>query len=201
MSDDSTASTWILELKRGNEQAAKQLWDGYFEKLVRLAESRLPARFRRAADGEDVALSALRTFVRRATLGEFPAVSDGEGLWRLLVCIAARKAYKLREMEGRKKRGGGHVADEAALTPLGADVDERGIERMIGAEPSPELVAQFNDSCEHLLRLLPDETLRQVAKLTLEGHTLEEIGDRLNFSIATAGRKLSRVRTLWEREV
>ena len=201
MADDPAASTWIGELRHGNARAAQQLWDGYFDKLVRLARSRLPARFRRAADEEDVALSALRTFVRRSAEGEFPGVASRDELWRLLVRITACKTCKLMEHEGRQKRGGGRVHDEAALAVPGTVDEERGIEQVIGTEPTPDFVAQLADTCEHLLRLLPDEQLRQVARLTLDGHTLEEIAGQLGFSVATAGRKQTRVRALWAQEV
>jgi len=201
MPDDPSAGSWISSLKRGDTRAAKQLWDGYFDRLVRLARSRLPVRFRRAADEEDVALSALRTFVRRATEGEFPEVSSGDELWRLLVRITACKTWKLMERESRQKRGGGRVMDEAALAPPGAGDEERGIEQIVGSEPSPEFTVQIAETCERLLGLLPDKKLREVAQMTLAGHTLEEIAGRLKFSVATAGRKLQRVRALWAQEV
>lgn len=119
---------------------------------------------------------------------------------RLLVRITARKALKLMEHEGRLKRGGGRVSAQAALgAPTGED-NERRVEELVGNEPTPEFVAQVADTCDHLLRLLPDDTLRQVVRLTLEGRTLKEIATQLHFSVATAGRKLNRVRTIWARE-
>ena len=197
MADDAASSTWIGELRNGNPRAAQQLWDGYFDKLVRLARAKIPGRFRRAADEEDVAVSVMRTLMGRLVKGEFTDVSSKDELWRLLVRITACKSCKLMEREGRQKRGGGRVMDEAALATPGSENSERGIEQVIGKEPTPELVAQVADTYDHLLGLLPDETLRQVACLTLEGHTLEEIAKRLEFSVATAGRKLNRVRALW----
>jgi DNA-directed RNA polymerase specialized sigma24 family protein len=200
MSGDATPSTWLSELRRGNAQAAQQLWDAYFDKLVRLAQAKLPPRFRRAADGEDVALTVMRTFMRRAAAGEFPNVADGEDLRKLLVRITARKAWKMMEREGRQKRGGGQVLDEAALAAPGAEDEEHGIERVIGREPTPAFAAEFADTCEHRFQMLPDETLRQVARLTLEGYTLAEIAGQLGISVAGAGRKLNRVRAIWSTE-
>jgi DNA-directed RNA polymerase specialized sigma24 family protein len=201
MSSDSMVGTWLSELKRGNTQAAQQLWDCYFDKLVRVARAKLPDRFRRSADEEDVALSALRTFFRRAGEGQFSCVCSGDELWPLLVRITARKAWKLLEHEGRQKRGGGQVLGEAALAGPGAEDEERGIEQVVGREPSPDFVVQVADTCDDLLQALPDEPLRQVARLTLDGYTLEEIAARLEFSVATAGRKLTRVRSLWAARV
>ena len=201
MSDALTIGNWMSELRRGNTQVAQELWTAYFDKLVKQARTRLPVRFRRAADEEDVALSALRTFVRRATVGEFAGVSNNDDLWRLLLRITARKAWKLMEKEGRKKRGGGHIIDEAGLATPGTQDEQRAIEQMIGQEPSPEFVVQVADTCEHFFQLLGDgDQLRDVMRLTLAGLTLEEIGKQLEFSTATAGRKLNRLRTILARE-
>ena len=145
-------------------------------------------------------MSALRTYLRRAGEGEFPATRTGEDTWRLLVCITARKAVKLMEREGRQKRGGGQILGEFDLDRPGAEDAERRLEQVIGKEPTPDFVVQFADTCAYLMRLLPDETLRQVAQLTLDGYTLEEIAARLEFSVATAGRKLKRIRETWATE-
>src|SRR5262249_36398416 len=67
---------------------------------------------RRAADEEDVALSALASFCRGAEQGRFPRLEDRDDLWALLVVIAARKAVDLRQREGRQKRGGGRGLEE-----------------------------------------------------------------------------------------
>src|SRR5262249_670181 len=58
MSDDTeSVSVWLDRLRAGDPAAAQRLWDRYFERLVGLARGKLAARFRRAADEEDVALS------------------------------------------------------------------------------------------------------------------------------------------------
>src|SRR5262245_27439563 len=66
MSSAGSVSHWIGLLKTGDPIAAQKLWEGYFERLVRLARSRLRDLPRRAADEEDVALSAFDSFCRGA---------------------------------------------------------------------------------------------------------------------------------------
>ncbi len=94
MSDDVTR--WIRRLADGDELAAQRIWERYFEDLTRLARKRLAGLPRRAADEEDVALSAMNSFYRGALAGRFPQLSDREDLWKLLVTITARKATAQR---------------------------------------------------------------------------------------------------------
>jgi DNA-directed RNA polymerase specialized sigma24 family protein len=197
MPDESAISNWLGELKRGNTLAAQQLWDVYFDQLVRIAQTKIPQQFRRAVDAEDVALSALRTFFRRTTEGQFSELRNRDELWRLLARITALKALKLMESEGRQKRGGGRIVSEGALESPGSEDQGRALEQIIGREPTPDFVVQMAETCEQLLQSLPDPALQTVARMTLEGHTLQEIASRMEFSVATAGRKLERIRGLW----
>jgi hypothetical protein len=57
----------------------------------------------RAADEEDVALSAFHSFCRDAEAGRFPELGDRKDLWQILVMLTARKAWALIEHEGRQK--------------------------------------------------------------------------------------------------
>src|SRR5207249_6675395 len=63
---DSSVSAWIDRLKDGDPAAAQPLWERYFGRLVGLARDRLRGAARRAADEEDVALSAFDSFCRGA---------------------------------------------------------------------------------------------------------------------------------------
>src|SRR5258708_31897584 len=89
MTDDVRGSGsithWIGELARGDaDEAARHLWDRYFDRLVGLARSRLRAVQRGAADEEDAALSAFDSLCRGVTAGRFPRLDGREDLWRLL---------------------------------------------------------------------------------------------------------------------
>src|SRR4051812_45659239 len=92
----------IAPLKGGGEEAAREFWRRYFETLVRLARGRLKGARRAAADEEDVALSALDSFIASATSGRFPRLEDRDDLWRILVTITTRKAIDQMQHERRR---------------------------------------------------------------------------------------------------
>jgi len=69
---------WLPALQQGNEQAAERLWQEYFVKIVRLAKRRMEGLRLRAADEEDVALSAMNSFCRMAQNREEPIANSTE---------------------------------------------------------------------------------------------------------------------------
>src|SRR5262249_5902247 len=107
MSSDGSVTRWFDPLQAGDPAAAQQLWERYFRRMVNLARKKLQGLPRRAADEEDVALSAFDSFCRGAEAGRFPQLLDRDSLWRLLVTLTVRKAAHLRRDESRLKRGGG----------------------------------------------------------------------------------------------
>src|SRR5262249_15198784 len=72
--------------------AAQKLWEGYFQKMVGLARQKLQGLPRRAADEEDVALSAFNSFCLGAGAGRFPQLSDRDSLWPLAAVSPAPPA-------------------------------------------------------------------------------------------------------------
>src|SRR5262249_45697951 len=147
---------------------------------------------RRAADEEDVALSAFDSFFRAAEQGRFPRLDDRHDLWQLLVLIADRKACDLIEHERRQKRGGGKVLDESAGPGLAQVVDR---------EPTPQMAAEVAEECKRLLDVLKDDQLRRVALWKMEGYTNDEIAAKLGRSRPTVERKLDRIRCTWKQEL
>src|SRR5262249_20194695 len=144
MSSDGSVTNWVDQLKAGDHAAAQPLWERYFRRLVELARRKLQGAPRRAADEEDVALSAFDSFCRGAEEGRFPQLSDRDNLWKLLVALAAHKAIDLARAERRQKRGGGAVLDDLAVLDLRrSDSAEPGLEQVIGPEPTPDLPAQL----------------------------------------------------------
>lgn len=194
--DDVTV--WIEKLSGGDEQAAQRIWDRYFDKLVRLAKRKFDriGINRRAADEEDVALSALNSFYRHAANGRFE-LGDREELWKLLVTITVRKAYAESKRQRAKKRGEGMVRGESIFVRPGHEDGKAGIGQVLGDEPTPELASMAAESCEELLEMLSDETQREVAKLKLDGFTNEEIAEKLGCVPRTVERKLNLIRRRW----
>jgi DNA-directed RNA polymerase specialized sigma24 family protein len=191
MDSSESVTHWLGELQRGNAEGAQKLWEHYFQRLVSLARHKLHTARPRAADEEDVALSAFASFCQGAGTGRFPNLADRDDLWRLLVVITGRKACHLLRDEKRQKRGG--TADITG--------GEAELERVLGREPSPEFAALVADESQRLLALLADAELRQVALRKMEGDTNDEIAARLACAPRTVERKLRLIRGLWEREI
>jgi DNA-directed RNA polymerase specialized sigma24 family protein len=197
MDSEDSVTQWIDGIKAGDGLAAQRLWEGYFSKLVRLCRKKLGNHPRRAADEEDAALSAFDSLCRGAELGRFPQLQDRDNLWRLLIVIAARKAVDYVERNCRKKRGGGRVRGESVMVDNLSTGGPRGIEQVIGDEPSPEFAALVAEEYESLLGSLGDEMTRSVAQSRLEGYTDEEIAGQLHCSIRTVQRKLRLIRSIY----
>jgi DNA-directed RNA polymerase specialized sigma24 family protein len=197
---ENSVTGWISDLKTGDRGGASRLlWERYFERLARLARSRLGAAPRGLSDEEDVALSVFESFFRGAAAGRYPDLNDRDDLWRLLVTITTRKAYNMRRDGTRQKRGGGKIVGEAALAGAGSDGDDF-LAQVVGDEPTPETAASVVDEYRRLFGNLSDESLRVVALLKLEGHTNEEIAQSLDCGLRTVERKLDVIRKRWASE-
>ena len=191
--DDDDVTVWLQGLAQGDELATQRIWERYCRQLAHLAREKLGQSGRRAADEEDVALSAFNSFCQGAMAGRFPRLDDRHDLWRLLVTITARKALKQIRDAGRQKRGGAIVRGESAL--------HAGIDQVLGREPTPALAAQMAEQTQRLLELLESEPLRRIALLKLEGYTNEEIAGTMDCSLRTVKRRLARIRQEWENAV
>ena len=197
---EGSITRWISDLKGGDPEAARGLWDRYFEDLVRLARAKLKATRRLGADEdeEDAALSAFDSFCAGAARGTFPLLVDREDLWRLLVVITARKAWSQAERRGRQKRGG-LVRIESGGGPAGdSGVDGFApIDHVPAPDPSPEFAAVVAEEYHRRLDALGDDSLRQVALWKMDGYTVDEIADRLGCAKRTVARRLDLIRKTW----
>jgi DNA-directed RNA polymerase specialized sigma24 family protein len=200
MPPDNSVTHWLNLLQsEGDAAAAQQLWERYFHRLVGLARAKLQGQPRRAADEEDVALSAFDSFCRGAEQGRFPQLGDRHDLWRLLVTLTERKAYNLARDERRLKRGGGAVVGEAGLLGPG-DSSPGGLDQFAGREPTPEFAAEVAEEYCLLLTRLDDAELRAIAVWKMEGDTAPEIALRLGCALSTVERRLRLIRQIWESE-
>jgi RNA polymerase sigma factor (sigma-70 family) len=185
---DVAVTRWVHALQKDREpEAAQQLWDAYFERLVALALDHLRThRSPRPAleDCEDVAISAFHSFCEAASAGRFPQLEDRDDLWLILVVITRRKAARLIEREGRQKRGGQWNRAESS------------VDQLAGREPGPEEAAITADLYRTLFARLGDDRLRAATKLRMEGWTVAEVAEFLGCSIPTIDRRLRYVRNV-----
>ncbi len=201
MSSSGSITGLINQLQLGDRATAQKLWQLYFHRLVGLARQKLGPLPRRAADEEDVALSAFDSFWRAAEQGRFPRLADRDDLWQLLVLITARKASDLREHEGRDKRDWRRLHQEAEQPGSAPGGPLSALESLLGREPEPSFAAEVADQSRHLLQGLADDELRQIALAKMEGCTNEEIAGRLGSPLSTIERRLRLIRTRWKKEL
>ncbi len=197
MSDkpDDSVSHWIENLKGGDDEAARRLWERYFQRLVALARKKLGTTPRRVADEEDMALSVFRRLCDGAQGGRFDQLADRDDLWRLLVVITTNRVIDQQRHLSPQKRGGGNVRGESIFGSKSLSAAE-GLQQLIGGEPTPELLVQISEEHDRLMMTLDDD-LRQIAVWKMESRNNEEIAAELGITSRSVRRKLARIRDLW----
>jgi DNA-directed RNA polymerase specialized sigma24 family protein len=195
--NQGSVSQLLEEFKEGDEAAIKKIWERYCSRLVRLAKQKLPAVGRRAADEEDVALTAFHSLCRGAREGRFPELENRDNLWALLVFITARKAANLVRHELAEKRGKGKVRGESAFGDHEASDGGKGLHAVFGEEPGPASLAAWSEEYNRLLDRLGDPTLREIARMRVDGYSVDEIAAVLGRARRTIARKLQLIRKMW----
>ena len=193
-STNGSVTGWIGGLRTGNSDAARALWERFFDRMLSVARRslrKLPGAF----DEEDVALSAFWTVWRSFQAGGHEAVQCRDSLWKLLAVVTSRKASDRLKIEGAAKRGGGRDAaasakrfEKLALDDLPANCDD------------PQFAAMMADECQRMMAALGDDELAMVALLKLDGLTNDEIAAQLGYSRRTIQRMLSLIRDVWGAE-
>lgn len=200
-SSDHSISLWLSGLKRGEEEAARQVFEKCFERLIQVAKSRLAGASRRVADEEDVALSVFHSLCRGAAAGRFERLRDRGELWQMLMAITQQKVVDLKRHNIRQKRGGGEVRGESVFLEKDAEQLGRGIEDYAIEELTPQFLCTLAEEHQRLLGLLRDDALRRIALLRMEGYTDEEIASEMGVSLRTVERKLQLIREQWTKEI
>jgi DNA-directed RNA polymerase specialized sigma24 family protein len=191
---------WLEQLQQGEPEAAQRVWEQYFGQLVRVAQRKMGSLPRRAADEEDVALSAMNSFVQGARGGKFPRLDDESDLWRLLVTITARKVSAQRRRHFAARRSGGKVRGESIFLQGDNDQQMGGIGTVPGEIATPAFAAQVADECRVLFEKLDDPLLRDIARWKMEGFSNDEIATKLGRTERTIERKLALIRDSWSTE-
>jgi DNA-directed RNA polymerase specialized sigma24 family protein len=198
MGEDSV-SIWIERLKVGDQQAAQQLWERYYRRLIGIARKKLGSLPRTVKDEDDVVQSAFKSFFLRAQEGQFPELRDRDNLWPLLVLITARKAANQRMHENRAKRGGGRLVKQ-----LAAETTDSAMLQFVDAiadEPSPDDVAVFLAELDSFMDSLDDPSHRLILLWKLEARTNEEISRHLDCALCSVERKMRHIRKILGREI
>jgi RNA polymerase sigma-70 factor (ECF subfamily) len=168
--------------RRGDQEAATQLYRRYVERLQHLAQARCSAQLARCLDAEDIVQSVFRTFFRGVRQGYYD-IPEGEDLWKLLLVIALNKI---------RAKGSFHLA---------AKRDVRLTQTMGSAEANLEEHLEADHGEQLLMRLAIQEALeqldarqREMVELRIQGHDITEIAAKTGRSKRTVERNLQDVR-------
>jgi RNA polymerase sigma-70 factor (ECF subfamily) len=182
---------FLARLRAGDSAAASELFQRFAHQLINLARRQFGTHLRHKVDPEDVVQSAYKSFFARYGEGKLEAVS-WNSLWGLLTLITLRKCAERVAYH----RAGCRDAAREVSTP---EPEEAGpwLEA-ISREPTPPEAVLLNEAVEQLLAGL-DEDERQIVELSLQGHTTQEISERLGQPERTVRRMRERVRNRLER--
>lgn len=184
-------------VRDGEESAITELWNDYYQQLVRMASLRLPGGLRRTGDEEDIALSAFHSFIAGVRQDRFPDLSGPDNLWGLLITLTGRKVHAHLRHQTRKKRGGGSVRGESVFLDARGDAKSSGIGGITGSDESADIRAELAEACDVLLEQLGDEQLQQIAVMRMDGYLVDEIANQLSLSKRAVERRLQLIRKIW----
>ncbi|EGF26868.1 ECF-type sigma factor [Rhodopirellula baltica] len=196
MSEPQNVSHWIDQVKDGDSIAANQIWQHYYDRLVRSVRNKLFGQNRAVSDEEDIVLSVFDSFYSAAQKGRFPDLSDRDDLWRLLLKMSARKVVDKKRRDHRQRRGG-----DVQLHSLDKREDNQTFIEAIGDEPSPEMILMMEESVEQFFSHLGVGQLRDLAGAKLEGYSNAELAARFGCSERTIERRLHLIREKCHQEL
>jgi len=191
MSVRKSISQWIAAWRRGDQQAAGELWRRYYPRAIGVA--RRQVRGAPLVDEEDVAAQALHSLLQRTARGHFAEAYRRDDFWRLLITITRRKAVDHYRRARSLKRGRDITAVTAEST---MSIESEG---SLGRCDSPVAQASYREILEQLLGSVDDD-LRAVIKGKMAGYTNVEIAAHAKCSVPTVERRLRQVRQLWMQE-
>jgi RNA polymerase sigma-70 factor (ECF subfamily) len=191
MAEEHGDQSYLKLWRAGDQQAARELFDRYVDRLLALAHRRLDHRLAGRVDAEDIVQSVFRTFFHRAKENRFD-VKDPDDISKLLFRITIHKTLRQIAFHRRGKR------DAQLEAGAHREGDELLMEQFAG-EPTPEEAATLVDEMEHFLsQLKPEE--RQILEMRMEGYNNQEISEKMDISDRKIRRLLERLRGLAQRE-
>src|SRR5437773_9052221 len=159
MPEEAESKVLVSRWRKGDQEAAKLLFDRYASRLVALARRQISQRLASRLDPEDVVQSVFRSFFGRVKAGKF-RIEEQDDLGKLLVRITVNKTLRKVEYHRAAKSDpsqevtqGDHASDDLL--------------QVLDRDPTPEAVVAFVDQLDHFLnQLRPEE--RQILELAFK---------------------------------
>ena len=183
-------SVILRNTQLGDGNAESKLHQKFVGRLVRLASSRINARFRAKIEPEEIVQSVFVSFFRRHANGEFH-FDDWNDLWALLVKITVRKCANKVDGFMSAKRNVNREVEGKVSNSRDSSINA------IDSEPSPEEISIFNELLDQLLDNLTD-LQQSVVVLRLQGFSNLEISEKIGRSERTVYRTLNDVREVFQ---
>lgn len=178
VADHPSDRSLLIRLRRGQQDAATELYLRYAQRLRSLVRARCSPQLARRLEPDDIVQSVFRRFFRRVLQGNYD-VPPGEELWGLLLVIALNK---IRTEESFHRAGKRDV-------------------RLCSETPDPSVMQSFTDDDAAHLQLCIEDALtqlpeqhRQMVELRIQGHEVSEIALHSGRSKRTVERILQDVR-------
>jgi RNA polymerase sigma-70 factor (ECF subfamily) len=192
MSAGDSFTDIMARLRGGDQAAAREIFQRFVDKLVRLARRQFDAVLRHKVDPEDVVQSAYKSFFLRYGEGKIE-IRDWGNLWGMLTVITLRKCFDRVEYHRAALRD---VRKEATAQP-GSAASQPWWEA-VARDPTPEEAAMLAETLEHLLHGLEVDE-RPILQMSLQGYTSIEISQQTGVGERTVRRLRERIRKKLER--
>ncbi len=178
-------SNWADEILATTPGYETELFHRYATRLLAFARSRLPRDLNSRVDEEDVIQSVFRSFFRRHEQGQFE-FENSYDVWQLLAAITYRKIVNTVKHHRRDRRNS-QLDQNTQADSILSDLADR--------TPTPDELNVMFDYLRWILDQLPAQQ-KKILQLRLEGHSIEEIAERVSLSQRSVKRALARVREL-----
>jgi RNA polymerase sigma factor (sigma-70 family) len=173
-------SQLMQRVQAGCPEAAQEVYDRYSAHVRRVVRRQLHQRMRAQFDSADFLQLVWASFFRTAT--DRYEFKDPKALVSFLCHVAFNKVVAAFHHQRREKRS---IEREQALQ---IDVADRRVRK----EPSPSELAIANECWERMLAGQPERG-QTILEMLRQGHTHDEIADRLQLHPKVVQRLLRRI--------
>lgn len=178
---------FLVQLRAGDDHAAREVVQRFSRRLLALARRHLESWVRTTEDPEDVVQSVFQSFFARVRAGWFDLASWND-LWSLLTAITLHKCADRMDYARARRR---HARREVSLLSPG-DCPAEAL-ALTGREPTPLEALLLAETVEELLRAFEVED-RPIVELSLQGYTAAEISRELGRAVRTVRRVRKRIK-------